>query len=98
MSSVRYSACIFETKSWENRVCAWGFGKSGERPSYRWCTALFIGYELGKTGPGVGSQRYGDVLGGIGDASRAAGEIDSSERVVPAAGSQCLPGADLEQR
>ena len=59
---------------------------AGERPSCRWCIALVIGYDLGKTGPGVGSQRCGNVLGGIGDASRATGEIDSSEGVASTRG------------
>ena len=66
----------------KNRFCAWELGVSGERSSCRWCIALFIEYELGKTGPGVGAQRCGNVLGGIGDASRATGEIDSSEGVA----------------
>ena len=59
---------------------------AGERPSCRWCIALFIGYELGKTGPGVGSQMCGNVPGSIGDASRVLGGIDLSEGVASTRG------------
>ena len=56
---------------------------------------MFVEYEWGKTGPGVGASRRGgggNVLGGIGDALRAAGGkevvfvIDSSEGVAATRG------------
>ena len=74
--SVRYSACVFETKSWGNRCCAWELGEVGDRSSCKWCIGLFIGHALDKTGPGVGAaKREGtvNVRGGVRGASRGAG-------------------------
>ena len=76
MSSVRYSACAFETKSPWKRCCAWELDEVGDLSSCKWCISLFVGFALGKTGARVGGlrcERTGNVRGRAGGASRGAG-------------------------
>ena len=58
----------------------------GGLPSCMWCIALFIGYELGKTEPGAGSQRCGKLIGGIVGAFRAMGGTGLSGGVASTRG------------
>ena len=74
VSSVRYSTCIFETKSWWNRCYAWELDWAGDLSSCK-CTSLFVGLAL-CNGAGVGGARRGrtgNIRGGVGGVSRGVG-------------------------
>ena len=54
---MRYLACIFETKSWWKRCCAWELDEVGDLLSCKWFISLFVGFALGKARAGVGGAR-----------------------------------------
>ena len=61
--------------------CAWELDEVGDlSSSCKWRISLFVRLALGKTGAGVGGarcERTGNVRGGVGGASRGAGDNGS---------------------